>query len=396
MNIDGERSGIDIIARPQNEPLLTIDDIVDQLSDNLKRREFLGLLEKTKQRTETIARLSPEEVEEIRKDLYDAEIAIGTSGGKKSILNMTEWFSDYETELDKRKRGKQYSFYDFAFDSLIPDGPRPGEIGLIVSSSGSGKSTVALNLISNLVDAEVPCMYFSLEMSSISTMDRLCSKRIGIPYKDITNPKEQNEFEGVINAIMTEKEKLVKNTKFRFSEDATVSIADLYQYIRKFQADIGQSYCVVVVDLLSMITDFCKNSSNMAQQIEISINKLSAMVKELGIHLIGILQYNRSSEADSGKIRDWSDLQRFRPNRAQIKNSGSWLERARYTISTFRALYYAKQYLEEDDYIDKIDVIEIMVTKFNNGELKKIEALFDGPTFNVSPIEDSLATAQTD
>jgi replicative DNA helicase len=394
-DFDGNTSTIDIISKPQNTKLSTIEDIITQLKDFKKRRETQIILEKLIKNIEGLSKLSEEDIDEIKIQLAEAEIAISRDSElNKKILNMGEWFDDYLPELNKRKLGKQYYFNNFIFDNLVIDGPRPGEIGLIVSSSGSGKSTAALNLVSDLIDNTIPNMYFSLEMSSISTLDRLCSKRTGIPYSDIIMPKEQHEFEAVIKAIEEEKNKLITNTKFRFSENASVSLTELYQHIRKFQADIKQTYCIVIIDLLSMVTDFCKNSTNMAQQIEIGINRLSAMAKELNIHVIGILQYNRGSEADAGKIRDVQDINKLRPNRAQIKNSNSWIERCRYAISTFRPKMFAEMYLEADDYADLPDIMTVSLIKCSNGQLKKIDALFNGSTFSVEPIEDTLSSEE--
>jgi replicative DNA helicase len=388
-DLDGNATVIDIISKPSNNKLLSINDIISQLKDFKKRREISSILEDVTTYLNQLSKIEPDDIEKIKDKLVQAEVTLASSDEKKKILNLTEWFDEYEIELNRRKSGSKLPFNNFIFDTLIPDGPRPGEMGILVSASGSGKSTVCLNLISDLIDAKIPCIYLSLEMSSIATLDRLCSKRIGIPYQEIVNPKEQNEYDGVLNAIQQEKEKLIKNNKFRFSEDANLSLADLYRHIKKFQADIINNYCVVVIDLLSMITDFCKTASNMAQQIEIGVNKLSAMSKELNVHIIGVLQYKRDAESEAGKIRDQKDLQKFRPNRAQIKNSGAWLERSRYIVSSFRPKMYAKMFLEEDEYQDMIDIIEISVLKINNAEIgKKIEAIFDGATFNITPFDD--------
>jgi replicative DNA helicase len=394
-DFDGNTSTIDIISKPQNATLTTIDDILKQLNDFKKRRTTQIILEKLVKNIDGLSKLSDNDINEIKIQLAEAEIAISQNSEiSKKILNLNEWFDDYLPELNKRKLGKQYYFNNFIFDNLVVDGPRPGEIGLIVSSSGSGKSTAAINEISDLIDNEIPCMYFSLEMSSISTLDRLCSKRTGIPYIEITAPKEQHEFDAVIKAIEEERLKLIKNTKFRFSDNASISLTELYQHIKKFQADIKQNYCIVVIDLLSMITDFCKSSANMAQQIEIGVNRLSAMAKELGVHFIGILQYNRGIEADAGKIRDVQDLNKFKPNRAQIKNSNAWIERCRYALSTFRMKMYAEMYLEPDDYIDLPDIMTVSLIKCSNGQLKKIDALFNGTIFSVDPIEETLASEE--
>lgn len=137
-----------------------------------------------------------------------------------------------------------------------------------------------------------------------------------------------------------------------------------------------------------MILDFTrvKSGVNFAQSIEIGVNTLSAMAKELGVHFIGVLQLNRSAEADAGKIHDKKDLQKFRPNRSQLKNANAWVERARYVLTTFREKYYAEQYLPKEEWENDIDIIETQVVKINNGICKKVGAVFNGEFFTIDPI----------
>ena len=140
-----------------------------------------------------------------------------------------------------------------------------------------------------------------------------------------------------------------------------------------------------------MIQDFCmnKNGMNFAQTIELGMNKLSAIAKELNVHFIGVLQLNRSSESE-GKVHDKKDLQKFKPNRAQIKNAHAFLERARYVITTFREKMYAELYLDKEEYEDMIDIIEVSVVKINNGRLKKVSAIFNGEYFNIEAMPETL------
>jgi replicative DNA helicase len=91
---------------------------------------------------------------------------------------------------------------------------------------------------------------------------------------------------------------LKQNPNFRFSECASISLTQVKQDIKKFQQDIGQEYMVVVFDLLSMIKEFMitdEKGMNFAQGIEVAINVLNAMAKELGVHYIAVLQMNRNT-----------------------------------------------------------------------------------------------------
>jgi replicative DNA helicase len=397
IDLDANSAIIDVITQPQNQPLQTINDIIIQLKDAKKRREASAKLKKAAHEIDSLSTLQNSQDINIIKDLInDGESELNTEDHNiKKVMKFDEWFDDYEKELKNRKKGKQYWFHNFIFDELVLDGPRPGEIGIISAASGTGKSSTVLCLINDLIsnNPPVPCMYFSPEMSGITTMDRLLCRRLGIKYHDIASPqKDSPEFEVILQMYENEKTVLTQNKLFRFSEDANLTLSELRKHIKKFQADIGFTYCIVVIDLLSMVTDFTrvKSGTNFAQSIEIGINTLSAMAKELNVHFIGVLQLNRTSEADAGRIHDKKDLQKFKPNRAQIKNAGAWVERARYVLTTFREKYYAEQYLPKEDWENDLDIIEVSTVKINNGQCKKINGLFNGEFFSIDPLPQTV------
>jgi len=387
-DIDASEAVVNVITEKQKEPLTTITDILLQLNDAKKRRKAIANLKAATNKINELTHLNADNILEIKDLIGNAESELVLENHNiKKVMSFDEWCKQHNKEINIRKKGKQFYFYNFIFDELVPDGPRPGEIGIITSSSGSGKSTLCLNLINSLIDAQIPCMYFSLEMSSIATMDRLLSKRLEIKYSDIVSPSDQGQFEDVCSFIESEKESLKENKKFRFCEDASITLNELRKHIKKFQAENGQNYCIVVLDLLSMITDFTKVSGglNFAQAVEIGVNKLSAISKELNVHIIGVLQLNRTVESDV-KCHDVKDLLKFKPNRAQIKNAGAWVERSRYVITTFREKMYAELYLQPEQYENMIDIIECSVVKINNAKIGKVSrGIFNGEFFAIEP-----------
>jgi replicative DNA helicase len=403
IDLDANSAIIDVITQKQNEQLQTINDIITQLKDFKKRREASAKLKKAAHEIDNLNTLQNEQDIFDLKDLIDsAEEDLTTENHNiKKVIKFDEWIDIYEQELKERRKGKQFWFHNFIFDELVPDGPRPGEIGIISAASGSGKSSLALNLINDLISniPAVPCMYFSLEMSGITTMDRLVSRRLGIRYHDIASPQKNSpEFEEIIRKFELEKINLIQNKMFRFSEDANLTLSEIKKHIKKFQSDIGINYCIVVIDLLSMVLDFTKikNGANFAQSIEIGVNTLSSMAKELGVHFIGVLQLNRTAEAEAGKVHDKKDLGRFRPNRAQLKNANAWVERARYVLTTFREKYYAEQYLPKEVWENDIDMIECSIVKINNAQLKKISAVFNGEFFSIDPLPETEQLASSE
>jgi replicative DNA helicase len=399
-----EVSGIDIDIE-----FNLIEDIFDG-SGEQQVDDAIKLLKKARGRREAILKLAAIEKiidssaiedsaadEKIREGIDEALMAFSYDPDDISrVYTMEEWLDVYEIEREPRRSGKQYPFNNFLFDNLIPDGASPGTIGILAASSGSGKSTIALNLMNSLIETDIPVMMFSLEMALIPTADRLISMRTGIPYSEIANPRDSSSYDSITPVIKEQRSFLDSKKRFRICENASLSLKDIEKHIRKFQADIGQSYGIIIIDLLSMVKEFsqAKSGMNYADSVTIAINQLSAITKSLRVHILGIVQLNRSAESE--KADDWEDCLKFRPQRSQIKSAGAYVERSRYVLGAFRQMFWAEQFLS-DDLLAEIktehqDFCEVSVLKINNGETgKKIDSLFDGEIFNLTPIENSIS-----
>jgi replicative DNA helicase len=309
----------------------------------------------------------------------------------KRMYDMDGWFKKYDEDRTKRRNGKQYPFNNFIFDSLLVDGASPGTFGCLCAASGMGKSTIGLSLMNSLIELDQPVIMFSLEMALTPTMDRLLAKRLQMEYSSLVNPGEDYDMQQ--SAIDNERAELLNKKRFRICENADMSLADIRKHIMKFQSDIGQKYCIVIIDLLSMVTDFMekRGGANFSQVAEVGVNKLSALCKELSVHVLGLVQLNRQNESE--KASTIADLKKFKPTRTQVKNANAYLERGRYLIGAYREKFWAEQYLTPEEHEDMEDIITVTTLKQSNGALKSINALYDGSHFDIIPIENSVVGA---
>lgn len=381
---------IDQVIQINDKPVKTIKDMVTTLKTAKKSMDAIDRLSRVQTVLSTNTIITPEMRDSIRDELYEAEdlILSDDTDTFKKALTTKEWTDAYIEEFKKRKDGKQYWFNEPVLDKIVVDGPIPETGGIIAAQSGMGKSTFVLNLVNKLIDSGIPCMYFSLEMGQVSTMDRLLAARLQIPYSDIVNPPDSETFYTVYQRILDEKKKLELNKNFRFSENPDISINGLEKEIKKFQNEIGQQYCIVILDLITMIKDFCVGGSSgtsLATTIEMAVNKMNALSKKLKIHYIGTAQLNRTGE--SATITDIEDIAKLRPSRHQIKNSGALLERCRYAISLFRPKFYIDQNFPDDPVAQaEDDKVEVQLLKQSNGECKRYYELFNGQCFTVTPL----------
>lgn len=310
------------------------------------------------------------------------------------VMDTSQWRNQYEKDFTDRQNGKVYQFNDF-LDKIILDGPTPGNGGIITASTGMGKSALCLNVINDVAfgPKPAPTIYLTLEMGSTQTMDRLLSIRTKIPYKDIVKP-DKDVVEDIKKALDKELDYIESVKTFRISENPSLTLRQVRKHIQEFQADLVAMglppYCICFIDLLTMIKEFSKmvEGLNLAQAIEIAMNNLNAMAKELGIFYIGVVQLNRSVE--STKVTSLESINNLKPQRAAIKNANAILERCRWCISLFRKRYYADAYLEPEVAEMVEDIIEVSVLKQNNGKVGHIDLLFDGETFSIAERDNEV------
>jgi replicative DNA helicase len=191
-----------------------------------------------------------------------------------------------------------------------------------------------------MISSNIPCMYFSLEMDEISTMDRFLALRNGIPI--IEWYAQGNAIDPLIKILDKERTQLI-NKPFRFIDDPSISLAEIEQQIKDFKLTMKSDYACIYIDLITQVKEFIdiggSRGGNLATTIEIAVNRLNAMAKKLNVCIVAVAQMNR--DADSAKIQELSHINNLRPTLNNVKNSNALGERSRVVISVFRPKYYA-------------------------------------------------------
>ena len=324
---------------------------------------------------------------EIGAMLYEAQAELVNGQRKVVAKTLEQCLEAYDEELDNRLNGKDHTFADIHLDNILTRKAAPGQAILIVGTTGTGKSAYSLNLINGMINNSIPSMYFSLEMDTISTFDRLLSMRTDIPVEDWYDKQAIPSLKKKI-----EKERAVLAGKpFRFIDDATVGLEQIQNLIREFKMNYKTDYICVFIDLITQVRDFTnlKGQGTLANTIEFAINRLNEMAKTENVCFVCVAQLNR--ETDSAKITNLEDLNAYRPTLNQIKNSNALGERARTVLSVFRPKYYAERLFPDDENVDLMeDIMEVQVMKQNQGGAGMVKKyLFDGKCFQIKPLMDT-------
>lgn len=363
----------------------SLDDMLVVLHRASQKRNLTELLHEVLSKASKKGEI---DTAEIMSDLYEAEQILADTGNQQLLKSLDQFLEEYLEEFKERVEGRRYLFGDPLLDKALVKGPYPGAITIIAGATGQGKSAYVLNLINGMINQGISCMYISLEMSGIDTADRLLSLRKEIPTTELYAPGEA--LGGIVRIIEQEREALKHVNKFHFVEEPDLSLTQISSLIKEHKQRTRSDYLIVAIDLLTQVREFMASGPglNLAQSMERAMNKLNIIAKKEGVHILGVVQFNR--DADNIKVHNHEDLPLLRPQLNNIKNAQAIAERARAVLGVFRPKYYADRYLadeEETQYMD--DIMEVQVLKQSNGATPKILYTFDGEVFRVTPFIES-------
>lgn len=313
------------------------------------------------------------------------ENILTTQGANTIIMNLGQMFDVYEYALARRQAGEyQFRTGCKTLDAALAVGFAPGEITTIFGSTGVGKSTYALYLINRQINRRIPSLYISLEMSTVSTMDRLVAARTRIPVSILCSSNPEDLDDSILIRVKKEREVLESVKTFYFVDDPSINMAKLEKIIIESQMRSKSKYMVVTIDLLTMMPEF---SGEDPKGYEKGMDELHRMAKRLGVHFVVVVQaVQKTLEAHAPA--SISGVGVFRPTLASIKNSGAIAERSRIVIGVFREKYYASRLFPDDPNLDMMDdVLSAQILKQSMGSVgKQIEYLHEEGTFRLFPV----------
>lgn len=328
--------------------------------------------------------------------LYEAQDVLVS--GKRKTLSKTfeELMSNHEQELERRKVGLYYPFYDSFLDAKLTKKAAPGQVILVAGSTGTGKSIYGLSLINGLVNNNVPCIYFSPEMDEVSTMDRWLAMRTGIPVAEWY--KSGIWIDPLFLEVERERKKVV-NKPFRFVDEPTIGLDTILHLVREFKMIYRTNYVCVFIDLITQVKEFITlgiRNASLATVIEMAVNKLHAMSKRENVCFVCFAQMNR--DADSLRLNGIEEIDKLRPSLNHVKNSNALGERSRTVLSVFRPKYYAQRLFPTDPNVEFMpDDLQVQILKQSMGEVGVIgHYLFDGPTFSLVEMRNDQGESTTE
>lgn len=306
--------------------------------------DFTALVERAKNGDESI-------IADAQQALFKYTREIDS--GLKPIKN---YIAEAINKLGNQEKGIPTGFYDL--DKTIR-GLCKGDMIIVAGRPSMGKSSFVANVATNVaLNGYVVC-YFSLEMTSVSIVQRMIFGLIGHSEYEITaDMKSDNP---VVTPKVFETQGVIEDMRFYLNESTSVTVSKIVLECKKVAALEGR-VDLIVIDYMGLIQSETKSATRNQEVAEIS-HAIKRLAKDLDVPVILVSQLNRNSEGRADHT----------PMMADLSESGALEADADVVLFPYRPWVYDKEYSPNE--------AELIVAKNRNGETKKIPLYWQGEQF---------------
>lgn len=263
---------------------------------------------------------------------------------------------------------------------------RPGELVVIAGRPGMGKTSLALNVLYNLVTTSVKSLFFSLEMNRVEITQKLLNLflkyNIDKNFDDNMTLSMSKEDEEKVSDYLLKIEH-----SFCFVDKPFLSLEETKRYVKEYNLnekmkakksgfeDADQhGVKVIFIDYLQILNS---SSSNPMRTENEKIAKITQTLKGLALELdcaiVLLSQLNRDNVKQADK----------RPNMSNLKGSGAIEQDANKIILLHREEYYVKNVKQLKG------IVEVIVDKNRGGETGTVYLDWHGDTQEIKEIDNN-------
>ncbi len=278
-----------------------------------------------------------------------------TIGGLKPVSEVIQTVYDDLSRLSQeggeRLPGLSTGLVDLDRQIL---GLNEGELILIASRPGMGKTSIAMNIAMHAAKTSGKAVaVFNLEMSREQLAIRMLSgESLVNSQKLLKGSLNQEEWRRIVAAAGA-----ISATKIMIDDNPSLSVADMNAQCRRVP-DLG----LVVVDYLQLMQSAGGKGGGgeSRQQIVADISRmLKIMAKELAVPVLCMSQLSRANEARQDK----------RPMLSDLRESGAIEQDADVVIGLYRDSYYNKD-------CENPNAAEAIVLKNRKGQIGTVDLMW--------------------
>ena len=237
----------------------------------------------------------------------------------------------------------------------MTSGFQPGNLVLIPARPSQGKTALLVSLLSGLIDTEVPCAMFTLEMQSKEIMRRFICLKTGVAYKKLLEGGlSQVELANIMRASGE-----MADASFILDDTPALTLGQFRSRCRRLAR---QGVKVIGVDYIQLMRNYTKRSKE-NRQVEIADISagIKSTLKECEMTGLVLAQLNRDVDKTARK-----------PRLSDIRESGALEQDCDICACIYRP------HKDSEDYIDEnVEPCELILLKNRNGPTGSIKMNFD-------------------
>lgn len=241
----------------------------------------------------------------------------------------------------------------------ITNGLQKSDLILLAARPGVGKTSFAMNIVSNVALNGGKVAVFSLEMPKIQIAQRtLCSIANVSMKKAVQGKLNKDEWDAIIQA----KKKLAE-TKIFVDDSSLNTPVEILSKCRRLQRENGLD--LIMIDYLQLMTSGSKSKdANRQQEVSEMSRSLKILARELNVPVILLSQLSRAVES----------RQNHRPQLSDLRESGAIEQDADIVLFIYKPEMYNDVEIKDGEQ----DICELIIAKHRNGELDTVKLKWVG------------------
>ena len=236
----------------------------------------------------------------------NAEAGLSVEASKEEVQSSKSVVSRFIDSTQERfARQGHLSGITSGFHRLdqMTDGFQYGELAIIAARPSIGKTAIAIAIAKAAgIDARIPTLFISLEMSDESIVRRMVSAIGSIPMQDI---KTGQLDQGGMKAMSSASAKIAASPIHFVSGSGVSNIATITAVIRRAVRKWGVK--LVLVDYLQKIHGSKAAEKKTYEIAEVS-GRLKGVASDTKTAVVALAQLNRENEKDKGRVPRLTDL----------------------------------------------------------------------------------------
>lgn len=312
-------------------------------------------------------------VADVTNDIVSAITSLEQNEEKKEVYSVDDMAAAMIDRIAVANSGVKH-YIDTGFpelDNVMQ--MHDGDLVVIAARPSMGKSLLAVNIQTHLSKhKEGASVFFSVEMSQDSVMDRLAAAECGIPLRDIKSGKLNTDQWALLQKFLSEN----PAARLRVVRKTNLDIAYMRFRLNQLKREYG-GIGSIGVDYLQLMAGLSGDDS--VKKIGEVTRNLKILADEFKCPVILLSQLNRAVEKRPNK----------RPTMSDLRDSGAIEQDADIIAFIYREDYYKKM-AGETDFDGMSDII---IGKNREGETDTVRLAFEGPMGRFSnhmPYHDSF------